>query len=1239
MTKQYTERGQKLLELLEKQIVFMDGAMGTMIQRYKLEEKDFVGDHFQGHTEKTGVELKGNNDLLSITRPDVIEAIHLEYLEAGANIIETNTFSATTIAQADYKLEEAVDLINKESTMVAKRACEKHMANNPGQECFVAGSLGPTNRTASISPDVNNPDFRAVTYDELVDTYYQQAKVLWENGADILLPETTFDTLNVKAALFAISKLQDEVDHQIPVMVSVTITDNSGRTLSGQTVDAFWNSIAHARPLSVGINCALGAEEMRPYMARLSKIAGCLTSCYPNAGLPNPLSETGYDEKPEDTARFLKDFAEAGFINMVGGCCGTTPDHIRAVVETLKTIPPRKKPELPQGTYLSGLEPLNIIPGNNNPFLMVGERTNVMGSLRFAKLIKNNDYTTALSVAAQQVDNGANIIDINFDEGMIDGVAAMTRFLRLIASEPDISKVPIMIDSSKWEVLEAGLKCVQGKAIVNSISLKEGEEKFLEQARLIQRYGAAVIVMAFDEKGQAATLEDKVAICERAYNLLIDKLDFNPCDIIFDTNILTIGTGLEEHNNYAVNFIESVRTLKKTCPGALTSGGVSNISFSFRGNNVVREAMHSAFLYHAIEAGLDMGIVNAGMLEVYEDIDKDLLEHVEDVLLNRRDDATERMLEFAEKVKGTGNKKDQVKDEEWRKGTVGERITHALVKGITTYIEEDTEEARQQFSRPLEVIEGPLMDGMRVVGDLFGAGKMFLPQVVKSARVMKQAVAYLEPFMEEEKKGVDTKDQKTFLIATVKGDVHDIGKNIVGVVLACNGYQVEDLGVMVDVKTIINKAKEINADIIGLSGLITPSLDEMIDNMKEFEHLKMDTPVLVGGATTSKAHTAIKIAPHYSAPVVHVGDASLVTNVCSNLLNPEKSGPFIKELRESQEKQRVAWTQGQTGESKNIPLAEAREKSFKTEWNEVEISKPEQLGVQVLDNVDLEDIVPFIDWSPLFWTWEMKGSYPKILEHEKWGEEATKLFNDAQKMLKEIVDKKIFKPKAVYGLFKANSTGDDVELYDQDEKPLETFCFLRQQRKKTEDQNQNHYCLSDFIAPKGKGRMDFMGSFVVTMGKEVEEFAKKFEDKLDDYNSIMAKALGDRLAEAFAEMLHKKVRHEWGYGLSENLSNEDLIKEKYRGIRPAPGYPACPEHTEKGKIWKLLDAEKNTGATLTENYAMNPPSSVSGFYFAHPEARYFTVGRISDDQIEDYAKRTGMTVDETKRWLASNLEE
>ncbi|MCO4794698.1 MAG: methionine synthase [Bacteriovoracaceae bacterium] len=1231
-TKPYTERGQKLLDLLKTRIVFLDGAMGTMIQKHKLEEVDFREGHFDDHTK----DLKGNNDLLSITRPEIIKDIHKQYLEAGSDIIGTNTFSGTEIAQADYDLQSAVKAINIESAKIAREVADQFMKDNPGRECFVSGAMGPTNRTASISPDVNNPDFRAVTYDELVDDYYNQAKYLIEGGADILLPETTFDTLNVKAALFAISKLQDEVDFKIPVMISVTITDNSGRTLSGQTVEAFWNSVSHARPLSVGINCALGAEEMRPYMAELSKVADCYTSCYPNAGLPNPLSDTGYDEKPEDTGRYLKEFSEAGFVNMVGGCCGTTPDHIKAVVENVNSVTPREIPNKPLGTYLSGLEPLNLIPSQGKPFLMVGERTNVMGSLKFAKLIKNNDYTTALEVAAQQVENGANVIDVNFDEGMIDGVASMTRFLRLVASEPDISKVPIMIDSSKWEVLEAGLKCVQGKAIVNSISLKEGEEKFLEQARTIQKYGAAAVIMAFDETGQAVEKQDKVDICVRAYNLLTEKLDFDPADIIFDPNILTVATGIDEHNDYAVNFFEAVREIKEKCPGALTSGGVYNVSFSFRGNNVVREAMHAAFLYHAIEAGLDMGIVNAGMLEVYEEIDKELLECIEDVLLNRNNEATEKLVDLAERVKGTGQKKEK-ENEQWREGTLEERISHALVKGITTYIDEDTEEARKKLGKPLSVIEGPLMEGMKIVGGLFGEGKMFLPQVVKSARVMKQAVAYLQPYMEEEKrKNPNQREQGVFVIATVKGDVHDIGKNIVSVVLACNGYKVVDLGVMVNVEAIMKSCKENNADMVGMSGLITPSLDEMIHNVKEFNRKGFEIPVLIGGATTSKAHTAIKIADHYDHPIVQVGDASLVVEVCSNLLNPELKEGYVENLYTSQDEEKKNFEEERQNKAPMLSLEKSRDNKFKVDWDNATIETPSWTGMQVLEDVSIMELIDFIDWSPFFWTWQLRGIFPKILEHKKYGVEAKKLFDDAMETLQEIIMGNHFTANAAITFWRANSVGDDVEVYDENNELLETFCFLRQQKEKREAKIPN-YCLADFVAPKETKLEDHMGAFVVTV-QGVEALAKKYEEQNDDYKAIMVKALGDRIAEAMAEMVHKKARYDWGYGLSENLSKEDLVKEKYRGIRPAPGYAACPDHTEKQKIWKLLDAERFTGARLTENFAMYPASSVSGYFFGHEKSKYFTVGRMAEDQIKDYAKRKGMEVSEVERWLSSNLD-
>ncbi len=1214
----------ELEKTLQEKILFLDGAMGTMIQTYKLKEEDFRTGHFEDHKS----DLKGNNDLLSLTRPDVIYAIHTKYLEGGADIIETNTFSGTKIAQKDYELEHIVYELNFESARLAKKACTDFMAKNPGSKRYVAGALGPTNRTLSLSPDVNNPAFRAVTFDELVEDYYEQTKALIEGGADILLPETTFDTLNLKAAIFAIEKYQEEIQTKLPLMLSVTITDASGRTLSGQTVEGFWNSVRHARPLSVGLNCALGAKEMRPYLEELSKIADCYVSCYPNAGLPNPLSPTGYDETPIMTAKFVGEFVDSGFINILGGCCGTTPDHIAAIVNKCQAKKPRKKPEIKKATRLSGLEPFTIELTHNNPFYMVGERTNVTGSPLFAKLIKAGNFDEGLSVARQQVENGANIIDINFDEGLLDSKACMTHFLNLVASEPDIARVPIMVDSSKWEVLEAGLKCLQGKAIVNSISLKEGEAKFLEQARLIQRYGAAVVIMAFDEKGQAATKEEKVSICKRAYDLLVSELDFDPCDIVFDANILTVATGIEEHNSYGVNFIEAVREIKKICPGALTSGGVSNLSFSFRGNNVVREAIHSVFLFHAIKAGLDMGIVNAGMLAVYDEIDPDLKAKCEAVVLNLHPHATEELLELAEKLKNQKSDKTETKVDEWRLFPLEERISYSMVKGLDQYIEEDTEEARTKLGRPLNVIEGPLMDGMKVVGELFGAGKMFLPQVVKSARVMKKAVAYLEPFMEKEKlENKNVREQGVFVIATVKGDVHDIGKNIVGVVLACNGYKVIDLGVMVSAQKILDVAIENKANIIGLSGLITPSLDEMIHVAKEMERQGFKTPLLIGGATTSKAHTAIKISPHYHSPIAHVGDASLVIEVCTNLLSPERHDGYVKNLNESFQRIRERHA-NQSQVNELISLDEARAHSFKTDWDQIEIATPSRTGIFNLD-ISLEEIVPYIDWSPFFWTWELKGTYPKILGNATYGQEAQKLFHDAQVLLNKIVKEKIFSPKVAIGIFPAYSQGDDVIVDNHI-----TLHFLRQQKEKIGEDGV-YYCLADFIAPKGHN--DYFGGFVVTTGHEVEAFAKTFQDKQDDYSSIMVKAIGDRLAEALAELAHKKVREIFGYGLSENLSNEDLIKEKYRGVRPAPGYPACPDHTEKELLWKLLNANETTGVTLTENFAMNPPSSVSGFYFNHPEARYFNVGSIGQDQSADYAKRKEQTLSYVEKWLAPNL--
>ncbi len=1221
-------------EILSQRLMMLDGGMGTMIQRYKLSESDFRGERFKNHAH----DLKGNNDLLVLTRPDVVKAVHKEYLKNGADIVETNTFNSTSIAQADYHLQSAVRDINVAAAKVAREACKEVEAEEPGRKCFVAGAIGPTNKTASLSPDVNNPAYRAVSFHELVDAYYEQIDGLIEGGVDLLLAETVFDTLNLKAAIFALEKFFDAKGMRWPVMLSVTITDASGRTLSGQTVEAFWYSVRHARPLSVGINCALGAHDMRPYLRELSDLADCYVSCYPNAGLPNPLSPTGYDEKPKDMAAIMREYAELGYFNIAGGCCGTTPDHIRAVAEAVRPLKPRQPKKLPVGTRISGLEGFNLIEARA-PFVMVGERTNVTGSPKFATLIKEGNFDAALSVARQQVENGANVIDINFDEGLLDSESCMRKFLNLVASEPDIARVPIMVDSSKWSVLETGLQCIQGKPIVNSISLKEGEEAFLRQGRLCMRYGAAVVVMAFDEKGQAATKADKVRICVRAYKLLTGKIGMDPGDIIFDPNVLTVGTGIDEHNNYAVDFIEAVGEIKKLCPGVRTSGGISNVSFSFRGNNRVREAMHAAFLYHAVNAGLDMGIVNAGMLEVYEEIDKELLVHVEDVLLNRRPDATDLLVAYGGKFRGE-TKTTKKETDEWRKGTYRERIVHSLVNGITDYVDKDTEEAYNELKRPLDVIEGPLMDGMKVVGELFGAGKMFLPQVVKSARVMKKAVAWLEPYMDRDKVGKSgSSSQGKFLIATVKGDVHDIGKNIVGIVLACNNYEVHDMGVMVRCEDILAKAKEINADMIGLSGLITPSLDEMIHVANEMKRLGFTVPLLIGGATTSKAHTAIKIAPAYNGPVIHVTDASLVVNVCSSVMSPTKKAGYVKQHLDTQAVLRDRWNETQS-KANFMSYGDAVRQRFGGDWSNARIDEPAQKGVFVFDEIPIDKVLPYIDWSPFFWTWELQGMYPKIFESEKYGKEARKLYDDAQKMLKDIVANRRFKPKAVVGIWPAHSVGDDVELFTDESrgKVVERMCFLRQQREKTEP--GPYMSLADFVAPKTSGRKDWMGAFVVTTGKEVEDYAKGFDAKHDDYSSIMAKALGDRVAEAMAEMMHKRIREMWGYEPSGlDVSIDELIREKYRGIRPAPGYPACPDHTEKAKIWKLLDVERHTGAKLTESFAMTPPSTVSGLYFAHPESSYFRVGEIRKDQLEDYAKRKGMTFAEVAKWLGPNFHE
>jgi 5-methyltetrahydrofolate--homocysteine methyltransferase len=1231
-----TAKGERLLKLLGERIVFLDGAMGTMIQQVKLDEQDFRGDRFPNPKE----DLKGNNELLVLTRPDVIETIHRDFLEAGSDIIETNTFSATTIAQADYGLEEIVPELNREAALLARSVVDKFMEENPDRECFVAGAIGPTNKTLSMSRDVNDPGAREVTFEQVKEAYLEQIRCLVEGGVDILLPETVFDTLNLKAALFALEEFFQEHGKRLPVMISGTITDQSGRTLSGQTTEAFWYSIQHARPVSVGMNCALGAEAMRPYIEELSRLAPCYVSCYPNAGLPDPLSPTGFPEGPEDTAAQLEDFAKDGLLNLVGGCCGTTPDHIRAIREHLIEFSPRELPEPEHGvsTY-SGLEGLRI-EGKKDRFLSVGERTNVTGSPRFKKLIKADDFSTALDVARQQVENGANVIDVNFDEALLDGEACMRKFLNLIAAEPDISRVPIMIDSSKWTVIEAGLQCAQGKCIVNSISLKEGEEKFLEQAKLLRRYGAATVIMAFDEEGQAASKDEKVRICKRAYDLLTEKAGFPPEDIIFDPNILTVATGIEEHNDYAVAFIEATREIKEVCPGARVSGGLSNISFSFRGNNVVREAMHSAFLYHAINAGMDMAIVNAGMLAVYDDIDPQLLEYVEDVLLNRRDDATERLIEYAETVKGSGKAKDDSEKYKWREGSVEERLKHSLRHGITEFIEEDTEEARQQFERPLEVIEGPLMDGMQVVGDLFGEGKMFLPQVVKSARVMKAAVAYLHPFMEKEKEELEKAGKISgsngkIIMATVKGDVHDIGKNIVSVVLACNNFEVTDMGVMQPCDKILAKAREIGADIIGMSGLITPSLDEMVHNAKEMERQGFEIPLLVGGATTSRAHTAIKIAEKYSGGVIHVIDASRVVGVCNNLLSEKNRDSYKAKIKEEYDRIRARHEAGESGQSDLLTLAEARENAPKIDWSGY--SPPPAFERQVLTDYPLEEIAEYIDWSPFFWTWELKGVFPKILEHKKYGAQAKELYDDARKMLERIIKEKRFHCNATIASWPAQSEGDSVILYTDDSasKELARFHFLRQQKDK--DGESANFCLADYVAPKSSGIVDQIGGFVVTAGKEVEDFANEFKEANDDYHAIMVQALGDRFAEACTELLHKKVRDLWQYGLDETFKVEDLIKERYRGIRPAAGYPACPDHTEKATLWELLDAENATTTSLTENFAMNPPASVSGLYFAHPDSKYFSVGRVGRDQIEDYAARKGLSVEVCEKWLGPNL--
>ncbi len=1386
---------------LEKRVLVIDGAMGTMIQQYKLEEKDYCGKRFADWHK----DVKGNNDLLSITQPQVIKAIHKEYLKAGADIIETNTFSGTTIAMADYDMQELVYELNYESAKIAKEAIDEFNNENQNAELrnpkYVAGSIGPTNRTLSLSPDVNDPGYRAVTFDEMVIAYTEQVKGLIDGGADLLLIETIFDTLNAKAALFAIQNYCEKINRKMPVMISGTITDASGRTLSGQTAEAFLNSVSHVDLLSVGLNCALGAKDMRPYLQELSEKAPFYISAYPNAGLPNQFGE--YDEDAHAMGHQIEDFLKSGFINIVGGCCGTTPAHIKRIAELARVASPRKRPQPDTLMHLSGLEPVTLRPESN--FMNVGERTNVTGSKKFLRLIKENNFDEALSIAREQVEGGAQVIDVNMDEGMLDSEASMTKFLNLIAAEPDISRVPIMIDSSKWSVIEAGLKCVQGKSIVNSISLKEGEEKFIEYAHKVKQYGAAVIVMAFDETGQADTLQRRKDICKRAYDILVNKVQFPAQDIIFDPNIFPVATGMEEHRLNALDFFNATKWIKENLPFAKVSGGVSNVSFSFRGNDMVREAIHGAFLFHAVKAGMDMGIVNPSQLQMYDDIDKTLLELVEDVLLNRRDDATERLVEHAESLKGITKEKTE-KDEAWRKGTVEERLSHALVKGIVEYIDVDTEEARLKLGRPLHVIEGPLMAGMNVVGDLFGSGKMFLPQVVKSARVMKKAVAYLEPFLAEEKrngpspalpegKGAETQKWETadpmlysllrefadrnknkptaaeailwqlikgkklekykfrrqhiighyivdivclqkrliveidgnihqlpeniesdeertlwleskgfkvirfkneeiiadtdnvlekivsvletqpelslgsvsspsgrsggasrkILLATVKGDVHDIGKNIVGVVLACNNYEIIDLGVMVSADKILEEAKKQNVDIIGLSGLITPSLDEMVHVAKEMQRQGLTIPLLIGGATTSKVHTAVKIAQNYSGPVVHVNDASKSVPVASSLISDELRDAFMADIAKEYERLREQNKNAQS-QNKFISIEEARANKFPIVWNKTEIAKPAFIGNKTFTNYPLSEIAAYIDWTPFFISWEMKGSYPKILKDPNRGEEATKLFADAQKMLKQLIDEKWLTANAVIGIYPATSNGDDIEVYGPslsslgENKPLCVFHTLRQQTKKPA--GQYNTALSDFLPQKteslsfGEGPgvrsyvsgSDFIGAFALTTGIGIDEHVARFEKNHDDYSAIMLKALADRLAEAFAELMHKKVRTElWGYAKDEKIANEELMKEEYAGIRPAPGYPAQPDHTEKPTLFKLLNAEKETGIVLTESMAMFPTASVSGLYFAHPDSHYFGIGKIAKDQVEDYASRKGMSVQEAERWLGPNL--
>jgi len=1217
-----------LQKALNDRILILDGAMGTMIQRYKLEEKDYRGERFADYPS----DLQGNNDLLTLTQPQIISDIHKAYLEAGADILETNTFNANTISMADYHMEDLAYELNVESAKLARAAADEFTAKDTNKPRFVAGVIGPTNRTASISPDVNNPGFRNITFDQLVESYIEATKGLVDGGVDVLLIETIFDTLNAKAAIFAIETYFETHNTKLPVMISGTITDASGRTLSGQTTEAFYNSLRHINPISIGLNCALGPDLLRPYIEEMSRVANVCVNVHPNAGLPNEFGE--YDMTPEGMAKEIEDWAKNGFLNIVGGCCGTSPAHIEAIANAVAKYPPRAQPNIDVACRLSGLEPFTI--DKNSLFVNVGERTNVTGSAKFKRLVLESQYDEALDVARDQVEAGAQIIDINMDEGMLDGLEAMQLFLNLVATEPDISRVPIMVDSSKWDIIEAGLKCIQGKGIVNSISLKEGEEAFINSAKLVRRYGAAVIIMAFDETGQADTKERKIEICTRSYKILTEQVGFPPEDIIFDPNIFAVATGIDEHNNYGVDFIEATREIKNTLPHAMISGGVSNVSFSFRGNNLVREAIHAVFLYHAIKAGMDMGIVNAGQLAVYDDLPAELRDAVEDVVLNHNNEATEKLLELAEKYHGNAVA-EKKEDLSWREKPVAKRIEHALVKGLDQYVVEDTEEARLTFARPIEVIEGPLMDGMNVVGDLFGSGKMFLPQVVKSARVMKKAVAHLLPYIEAEKSGAVETNGK-ILMATVKGDVHDIGKNIVGVVLQCNNFEIIDIGVMVPAATILEEAKKHNVDMIGLSGLITPSLDEMVHVAKEMKRLNFNIPVMIGGATTSRVHTAVKIDQHYDEPTVWVKDASRAVGVAQKLISETQKEPFAEEINTQYEAVRIQHA-GRRSQIKWLSLAQARENKWRCDWDSYEPPKPEQTGIQVFENYDLEKISAYIDWTPFFHSWELKGSYPKIMDDPEKGEEAKKLFADAQAMLKTIIEEKWLEARAIVGIFPANQVNDDdIEIYT-DENRKETVITLSHNRQQTEKPpGRPNLCLSDFIAPKSSNKADYIGAFAVTAGIGIDKKVAEFEADHDDYNSIMIKALADRLAEAFAELMHEKTRKEiWAYAEAESLSSQELIKEDYKGIRPASGYPACPDHTEKSKLWDLLDIEDKTGITITEHFAMLPTASVSGWYFSHPESKYFAVGKIAKDQTEDYAKRKSMALETAERWLSPNL--